>query len=448
MVKGFGTSEAVCVECSMRDDCLRCYAFCRHSKNPIFNRDMRVFNRLPIYIGEDLIDKVNREAVLKDILMFDKNKLKSVEYATTYNYNDGRYSSERIHFTHHWISKKYYPTGYWWIQKDNSLDEYLNTNWGLHATASRHIENYYRDTKQAKKLFRKWYKSIAHKRIIDKFNMDMDKLYGDGVDRENFPLYKDCKYWMKQTFTDYNPVRNNHSRLRDVVKGRIKYVYNGNKVASCRKLQEEYFNEVDETRRNQYERYKRLFKSTKDLNEALWYLMKMGMVCYNYKTSYERQISKDYFWMGSLNSHIRYVNDGASFNQRNRCDCYDLQLLIYRLMTEDNYTFNHHNIDPYDFQYQFEDFINTDIKLPKINEMKQYYKKVVMPDLILSFKTKPQRWLYSIRGYIKRDMSCVVCFNDDTMDSHQWIKCGTCDTLVCGDCFKKIEKCPMCRLEY
>ena len=82
MVKVCNTS--VCVECSLRDECLRCYAFCKHSKSPIFNRSMRVLNRLPIYLGEDLCDKINRDAVIKDIVGFNKKELKSVEYTPTY----------------------------------------------------------------------------------------------------------------------------------------------------------------------------------------------------------------------------------------------------------------------------------------------------------------------------------------------------------------------------
>ena len=65
-------SSSICVECSLRDDCLRTFRFCKHSKSPIFNRSMRTLNRFPIYLGEDMCDRINREALLKDILIFDK----------------------------------------------------------------------------------------------------------------------------------------------------------------------------------------------------------------------------------------------------------------------------------------------------------------------------------------------------------------------------------------
>ena len=82
MFKGVKGS-VVCVECSLRDDCLRCYDFCRHSKSPIFDRSMRLLNRFPIYLGEDICDKINREAVLKDILIcvIDFNQLRNFFFA-------------------------------------------------------------------------------------------------------------------------------------------------------------------------------------------------------------------------------------------------------------------------------------------------------------------------------------------------------------------------------
>ena len=130
MFKGVKGS-VVCVECSLRDDCLRCYDFCRHSKSPIFNRSMRLLNRFPIYLGEDICDKINRDAVIKDIVGFNKKELKSVEYTPTYSFCGGRYSPEKIHNTYFWIDKNIYPTGYRWIQKDNSLDAMCS--YGVHS---------------------------------------------------------------------------------------------------------------------------------------------------------------------------------------------------------------------------------------------------------------------------------------------------------------------------
>ncbi len=397
MVKVCNTS--VCVECSLRDECLRCYAFCKHSKSPIFNRSMRVLNRLPIYLGEDLCDKINRDAVIKDIVGFNKKELKSVEYTPTYSFCGGRYSPENIHNTYFWINKNIYPTGYRWIQKDNSLDAMCS--YGVHS--SRHIESYYKDTKNAKKKFRGWFKTIAHNRIVARFNLNYNKMYGEDniVKRRFLPLWDESNYWIKQRVRDYNPLRNPKVHIHEQIRGRAKYVFNGNKVASCRKLEHLYTDEVDETRINRYERYKRLYKETKDINESLWYLMQMGMLCYNDKTRYIEKKSKEYHWMGSLVSHTKFVNDGRmplhhliSYNDEEdwsdnhywvseRCKHYDLKQRIYMILCHDGFPFHlyhkYHSCDAYE---EFGEFLHTDIKLPKINHINHHYRMNVMDELL------------------------------------------------------------------
>lgn len=380
-------SSSVCVECSLSDDCLRCYAFCKHSKSPIFNRSMRTLNRLPIYLGEDVCDRINREAVLSEIKMgmtnimynqraddiytYDKSRLKSVEYSTTYAFCDGRYSAERLHHTHHWITNRYYPTGYTWIQRDNDISAI--SQYGEHC--SRNVENYYEDTRKAKKKFRQWFKSIAHNRIVARFNLNMNMLYGEKNAYQ--PIYEEPKYWLKQNLNDYHPIKNPKSYLQHQIKSRARYVYNGNKVSSCRKMEEIYLKEVDETRINQYERYKQLYKSTKDKNEGLWYLMKIGMLCYNDKSPYMYQKSRQYSFLGSLHSHLRYHN----------CPCwyyearggYDFPHLLWKCKDQD-FCFNfdeYHKYHTYDAFEEFNEFLHTNgiCKIPKINTIRWRMRK-------------------------------------------------------------------------
>ena len=406
MFKGVKGS-VVCVECSLRDDCLRCYDFCRHSKSPIFNRSMRLLNRFPIYLGEDICDKINREAVLKDILIFDKKKLKSAEYATEYHYKGGRYSAERLHHTYHWISRSVYPTGYCWLQRSNDLDDMCEYG----ARASRNIESYYDDTHKAKKKFRNWLKSITHIRILSRFNLNMNKMYGeDTIEKRRYlPLWNEVKYWTKTSLDGYNPLRNNKPCHKILIKQRLRYICNGHKVPPCKKYRLEYKFEVDKTRINQLERYIKLYKSTDDKMEKYWYMMKMGMLCYSDKTTTDYKQSKDYSYLGTLYSHTKYVNDGRFPNNDTlndwgsddnhfwesphlRQNYYDLRHRIYRLNL---YYFSHlifggdrqlfHNFDIYNTSEQnnFIDLLTTDIDLPKINVIKHHYKKTCMLELTI-----------------------------------------------------------------
>lgn len=388
------TTPSICVECSLRDDCLRCYAFCKHSKSPIFNRSMRTFNRLPIYIGEELIDNINRKAIFKDILMFDKNKLKSVEYELKYRYEGGKYSDYRF-TTHHWITKRTYPTGYNWIQKSNDLD--AMNDYGVFA--SRHIQTYYEDTKNSKKKFQGWFKSIAHKRIMSRFNLNMNKMYGeDTIEmRRNFPLMNEVNYWMKTTIDGYNPLRNSNSNnnFQELIKRRGRYICNGIKVPTCKKYNHEYMYEVDRTRIYQFHRYMELFKNTNDKMEKYWYLLKIGMLCYNDRTYTDWKASKEYFYLGTYKTHIRYLNDGrfplhhlAGYNDEDdwndthiwvsdRKQFYDLRQLIYK-MTKNQNLFRAYDIYGTTDTYNFSQLITTDIELPKINTLRWQRKKCMI----------------------------------------------------------------------
>ena len=61
----------VCVECSLSplnvNDCMRYLRYCKHSHLPQFNRSKRVLNRLPIYLGEDVCDNINKDIIVKEI---------------------------------------------------------------------------------------------------------------------------------------------------------------------------------------------------------------------------------------------------------------------------------------------------------------------------------------------------------------------------------------------
>ena len=84
----------VCVECSLRDDCLRCYSVCRHSSSPVFNRDRRTLNRLPIYLGEDVVDIIHKKSVVSAINdMGCKSHLQEVNFGDNFK----RYKSIMYH---------------------------------------------------------------------------------------------------------------------------------------------------------------------------------------------------------------------------------------------------------------------------------------------------------------------------------------------------------------
>ena len=429
---------SVCVECSLRDDCLRRYAFCKHSKSPIFNRNMRTLNRLPIYMGEDLCDNINRLCVLKDIIEFDKKELKSCEYVNTNHYKGGRYCPERIHHTYHWISKTTYPTGYNWIQVDNSLD--AMSDYG--ERGSRCIQSYYDDTKKAKKKFRGWFKSITHKRIMSRFNLNMNKMYGeDTIEmRRNFPLWNQVNYWMKQSVNGYNPLRNNwndedvyHNFFKEI-KRRVRYVCNGIKVQTVRKYNHEYMYEVDRTRIYQFRRYMELFKNTNDKMEKYWYLLKIGMLCYNDRTLTDWEASKEFFYLGTYKTHIRYLNDGRfplhhliGYNDEedwdddhiwmsDRKQFYDLRHLIYK-MTNNQNLFRAYDIYGTTDTNNFKELITTDIELPKINTLR-WQRKKCMIELI-----KTTRRIRSdcgrsrgpnIRTFKKNKKTCILELKDKT----------------------------------
>ena len=402
----FSAGEAVCVECSLRDDCLRCFAFCKHSKSPIFNRSMRTFNRLPIYLGEELIDTINREAVLKDIRLFDKRKLKSARekycFTPDYRYKCGRYNEyDFVEHIYQYIADTTYPTAYKWLQRFNGLEENDVYDEDERIFPSSHIRSYYKDTKKAKKLFRGWFKSIAHKRIIARFNLNMNMLYQDEDKRGRLgiPIWNECKYWMKQSIDNYSPHRQKHSVLREIIRKRDGWYSEASPVQKCGKYNVEYLYEADRTRINQLRRYRQLFIDADNQIEKFWFLMKMGMLCYDDRDTTSLMQSKKYHFLGSFNSHLEYVNDGRFPNhhligyndpeddwddnhhwKRDRKQYYDLRQKIYKLT---NYDECFDDIDVYDSwdTHQFSQLITTDIELPKINHVRHYYKDNVMTEL-------------------------------------------------------------------
>ena len=389
MFKGFACVDSgVCVECSLSDDCLRCYAFCKHSKSPIFNRDMRIFNRLPIYIGEDLIDNINRKAIFKDILMFDKNKLKSIEFELLHQYEAGRYFSGWINETYHWINKSVYPTGYRWIQRYNSLSD-INDDYGV--IASQHIQNYYKDTREAKKKFKNWMKSITHNRIVARFNLNMNMIYGDeDIKIRRFqPLQDTAKYWVKQQFQDYHPIRTKIDQLTSRYFIKKRRNYSGckmTKVKSYCNMGMMYYSEVDDARIIQFERFKKLYMETNNKDEKIWYLMKMGMLCYKNYCSVLYTESYNYHFLGTLKSHVRRVNISSTLNTGPFHYSYDLRQNIYKICQDVKGEFLHiidGCYDPYSWQDQadFENVLHTDITIPKINHLKWHYRKKVMAEL-------------------------------------------------------------------
>jgi len=393
MVKVCG-SGSICVECSLTNDRLMTYAVCKHSKSPIFNRNMRTLNRVPIYLGEDLIDNVNRLVVLKDIVEFDKKKLKSVEYATSYSFRGGRYSEE-IHTTHNYqyIADTTYPTGYKWIQTDNSIDFVFNGPYSFNTIYSSHnIHSYNRDTKNAKKLFRRWFKSISHKRIIRRFNYNMNKMYGDNKSIY-LPLQDEPKYWIKQQFKDYHPIRNHKPPLLEDIKDRRPHIFTPCDVSPRKKFELEYQYRVDETRINQFERYKKLFISTENINEKLWFLMKMGMLCYRqkyydsgtYPFPKSIRLSKDYYYLGKYIGHIQnyHTPERDGYNQYNTQfrKCYDLRQEIYYISNTDKIFSAFDIYTSYD-NHLIKEFLHTNIEIPKINKVKHHYQKKVMKELI------------------------------------------------------------------
>lgn len=401
MVKGFGVAD-VCVECSLSNDILCDYRFCKHSKSPIFNRSMRTLNRLPIYLGEDICDKINREAVLKelplkalfkDIRVFDKNTLNSpIKYGragiSVGRYEGGMYSCYSLK-TYHWIYKEYYPTGYTWI--DHTSNRQIN-GWSTGVKAGSHIESYYNDTKRAKDLFKRFVKAITHKRILKKFNLDMEKLYGDTNERWlKKPLYDDTHYWFKQALNGYHPLKSytyGDSSMRASIIHRSKYICNVSIIASCREMAVEYDARVDRARIKRLKRFKKLFIETEDKHEQAWYMMQMGMLCYKeefhtgdrYPYPYMYDRSKKYDYLGHYRGHISNFHLNSKYNN-NQKKFYDLRHYIYRLINTDE-IFNDWDIyDDYDTT-TFENMLHTNIEIPKINHIKHHYKTKVLPEII------------------------------------------------------------------
>ena len=373
-----------------------CNAIANASFLTMLNNDT-LFGSIP----DDLIDKIFKynDIFIEDLdisnlyyeLKYVRPILKSIEHSTMthFKYSGGNYS-EDTHLTYHWYDRVY-NTGYRWLEPHNQID--YGDGYDTRLCNNKLIIQRYRDTKKSKKLFRRWMGSITRNRIIKKFNIDYHNyIYKDEKDypkkdRHHIPrLYIETDYWIKQNIKDINLMKpeNPMNVVRHDIQKRDKYICNSARIKSCRRLGDEYKCEVDDARVNQFIRYKDLIIQSDDRYEKLWYLMKMGMLCYKDSEPTRLNQSKEYHYLGTKRSHSKMFYDISW--EMGVVNHYDLRQHIYIIC-------NHHEIlseyDIYDYMdnHYFNQLITTNVELPKINHIRQHYKKNVMKELITSFTT-------------------------------------------------------------
>lgn len=408
-------SVAICVECSLSpcnvNDCLRTYAFCKHSNSPQFNRDKRVLNRLPIYFGEDIVDKINREALLKDIVL-NPPALKSITVLDSNAYDNGRYSLELPYQKSNGReSRNFGPadTSYKWVEssvRGNVVPSYIPYK----TYHSNMIGYLYTRKDKAKEKFRNWFNSFRHNRIVKKFNYDMDKMYGATVppiSNSPFPLYDDAHYWIKQ-IKSYHPLKRTNTLREEIINRKKNGIYDNvhivfqPKMRSVQEISSDYWSEVDNARFYAYVRYLKLWYNSNDKYEKIWYLMKMGMLCYRNLYQTDNEISHGNQFLGTLKSHQLRVNTHSNTLWHTTYDYYDLRQMIYKIQyyTSDSQygdiqkhlsklreVYLHNDIYE-DEHCDWCEFINHDILIPKINHIKDHYKKNVLSQLKQRRKTR------------------------------------------------------------
>lgn len=295
-------SAPVCVECSLSCDCLKTFAFCKHSSNPRYNRSVRTFNRLPIYLGEDIIDKINKETIVKEINSINRigciisgdpstnqGSVGRVKHGT-YNLNYVRDASFREfpEGTGPAVIRDLYTSDYLCGFKVSSNDiGYLIKPWQKGVNCSMWCLREYREKQARIKNIRKWWKKYKHNKIMNKY------IKGRGFDRIQ-KLFKD-------SICDYYFDRDSRDAIMDSKFG----------LDDCMERGWNYHNEVNDFDIRSLNRLRLLYfdiKKKKDGNkhqvqEQVYYLHRIGELIKNNFYTTDLQQSREYHYLGTYKSH-------------------------------------------------------------------------------------------------------------------------------------------------
>lgn len=464
----------LCLECSLRDDCLRSFSVCCHSSSPAFNRSKRTLNNLPIYLGEDLIDKINKEACLSAIKdMRCKSHLHEVDFASgirryesimfhkspdmglSYNdYVNDRYIDDpnfrgdltdeewRVHLAirKHTIKGKFkrltcQDIPFWFMNRQfgilieatwyygskfrnqkhflddiKDLNKYkISYSFNAPARCSKYVRHIYACKFSARCKFKNAVYKIIDERVIEKTKEDYVKQYGLYSKYFIHPSALCKRELHKQIIKKYDKRREiNWRNLYDIfrVKEGINYrTLDKNHNFRMNRIVNEG---TCQFRVYQFTRLCRLYHEATENTEKMFYIMKMGFLCYGNivgNVSYWRvPDTKDAFYhygfLGDYNSHLlKYFKDKESCVQdvgeyhmhHYNSKYYDLPQHIYKLMqefdTEKGYrkkiSFDVFEYDSYcnEFKYWWNEMMYKQVSLPKINIVRNHYKKDVMQEL-------------------------------------------------------------------
>lgn len=309
----------VCVECSLSPlnllDCLRTTQFCKHSSSPIFNRNRRTLNRLPIYVGEDLCDIINREAVLKDLLnqkrrysgeIRTKRRLRT-NYALVY-----KIDCERKYGKYSLVN--FPPNDAHWKQRRNGLiDNYCpDTTSAIRPDGIPYIQEMYEQRKNNRKRFKTLLKTLTYNRVMNQRDIWINKIYpsiNEYIPTSEYAEQSIMRYIRRPNQAKYNRLFNEITRKRKTgykwrVPPQFEHLYPERRINMIRqRISRRYYSEVCPVRINQYERYIRLYADASCIYEKTYYLLLMGQLKYNNYHHTELPKSREYSFLGTLKSH-------------------------------------------------------------------------------------------------------------------------------------------------
>jgi hypothetical protein len=286
----------VCVECSLRNDYLCKFAFCKHSNSPVFNRDKRTLNRLPIYLGEEVIDKINKEAVLKDIkglkVLGTSTGGFKIKRSIISGDNEVHMNDNQMNIHNLYDSCKYGA----WKEGSNSID-YNFKSWITKINCSYWVRKEYEDKRNRIRKIKNWWKRYKHNKIMVGINKRLNPEYNT-----TFLMQQINKDFLTKNYIGDNWLDNGFSK--DTINER-----NG-----------DFVKEISLVRINQYNRFKNLYDNATGKykeQERMYYLLEASKLKMHNFFNTHNQESRDYHYLGTEKSHrIAFFTDNHSYRKQ------------------------------------------------------------------------------------------------------------------------------------
>ena len=285
---------SVCVECSLSSDCLCSYRFCKHSQSVRYNRDKRPFNRMPIYLGEDVINTILREAIHKDIRSIKGYSRilggnPSAVMTSAYEPQEiraGKIIGDCFYFRK--VKQSEVRANYerlTWRAESNDIS-YHYKHWIKKINASPWVYREYEEKRKRIKRIQGFWRKYKHKKMIQKIrNKEWDPI--QQYRKDLFCEHLFVKKW------DYDSPT-------------IDSEFN---IDSCYDRRIAFKTEVNDFDVNAYKRYRRLYHNIEQKNnryktqEQVYYLHQIARLVKPNQFHTEDPQSKEYHWIGTEDSH-------------------------------------------------------------------------------------------------------------------------------------------------